>query len=487
MDSLRPSVAIPLLTFVLAASCSSSNSQSGSDAGSFNPGACPDRPAIGDYPADVAAVISNKCTTCHKNPPVNHAPFPLVSYTDTVGPDPVAPYQGQPIWQVMGQVIQPNANPHMPFGDAPQLTSAEFATLDGWLSSCALPSQSASDGGVEGNVLIADQFNNRVIEVNRQGSIVWSFGDGSSVPGPTSVVAPNDAERLPGGQTLIAGTGAPAGTEPTCTVDAGGCPDNRVIIVDDATGKIVWQFPPLGDASTDDMLNVPVAAAVVPAGADGSASAHVLITDQGTTPPGGGVGRIIEVDEATFDIVWQFPPATATTAQQLNSPNSAERLSNGNTLITDEGGNRVIEVKNDGTIVWQYPPVGTAADSGTALSGPAFASRLPNGDTLITDGINNRILEVTSETPPQTVLDLTMAGSSSSALNLPTRAVRLANNDTLIADQANDRVIEIDATPAHNVVFTYGMSGTAGSGANQLNMPYDAKVIGDYTGLTPPQ
>src|SRR5438309_5385074 len=89
-----------------------------------------------------------------------------------------------------------------------------------------------------GNILIADQFNNRVIEVDPQThAIVWHFGDGSVIPGPTSVVAPNDAERV-GNLTLISGTGAPAGAEPNCP---SGCPDNRVILVDQA-GKIVWQY-----------------------------------------------------------------------------------------------------------------------------------------------------------------------------------------------------------------------------------------------------
>ncbi len=43
--------------------------------------------------------------------------------------------------------------------------------------------------------------------------------------------------------------------------------------------------------------------------------------------------------------------------------------------------------------------------------------------------------------------------------------------------------------PLGNVVFTQGMIGAAGAGNsfNQLNAPYDAKVVGDYTGLTPPR
>ena len=54
-----------------------------------------------------------------------------------------------------------------------------------------------------GNILISDQFNNRVIEVDpASGSIVWQFGNGSSVAGPQSVVARPDAHcgyRRPAG------------------------------------------------------------------------------------------------------------------------------------------------------------------------------------------------------------------------------------------------------------------------------------------------
>ncbi len=436
--------------------------------------ACSNKPTSGSFPADVATVLAAKCQTCHRSPPVVDAPFTLLTYADTLKPDPIAPYAGMPIWQVMDIVIQPNGQPHMPFGNAPQLTAAEFQTLDGWLKACAPPAgsdggtaQSGGDGGgVEGDVLIADQYNNRVIEVTRLGQIVWSFGDGSSVPGPTSVVAPNDAERLPNGQTLISGTGTGAGTEPACPADGGGCPDNRVIIVDDATHAIVWQYGPDGLAS-------PVAATLVPT----SGGPHVLITDQGNA-------RVIEIDHATMNIAWQFPPAQgASTAQTLNNPNSAERLANGNTLIADEGGNRVIEVKTDGTIVWQYP---TTVNPAT-LSGPAFASRLANGNTLISDSNNNRIVEVDGASPPNVVLSYSTAmRNPQNSTPLPTRAVRLANGDTLISDQFNDQVIEIDATPSHAIVFSYGQIGVGGAGAGQLNGPYDAKVVGDYTGLTSP-
>jgi hypothetical protein len=95
-----------------------------------------------------------------------------------------------------------------------------------------------------GNILIADQFNNRVIEIDRDHNIVWHFGNGSPVAGPHSIVGTNDAQRV-GSFTLISGTGTPAGADPSCPDMVNGCPDNRVILVN-WKGEIVWQYGQTG-------------------------------------------------------------------------------------------------------------------------------------------------------------------------------------------------------------------------------------------------
>ena len=313
-----------------------------------------------------------------------------------------------------------------------------------------------------GNILISDQFNNRVIEVNPNNHrIVWHFGNQSSVAGPHSVVGVNDAQRV-GVFTLIAGTGAPAGSEPTCP---NGCPDNRVMLVN-PQGQIVWQYGKAGvTGSGPDELNTPVQNTWLP-------NTHVLITDQANE-------RVIEVT-LNKKIVWQYGQTGVSGEgfNQLNNPNSAELLANGHILIADENNNRVIEVDRHKNIVWSY-----GCSTCTQLSGAAFASRLPNGDTLITDSNNNRILEVdASGNVVSTYYTNTRPGSISAPL--PTRAVRLKNGNTLISDQFNDQVIEIDAN--QNIVFSQGTIAVSGNTFDLLNAPYDAKVVGDYTGLTPP-
>jgi hypothetical protein len=315
-----------------------------------------------------------------------------------------------------------------------------------------------------GNILIADQLNHRVIEVDpKTHAIVWQFGDGNSVAGPKSVVAPHDAQRV-GDWTLICGTGASARTDPNAPA---GSPDNRVLLVD-CSGKIIWQYGQAGVAGADaNQLNMPMCATFLPYG-------HILIADQGNQ-------RVIEVSLVAKQVVWQYGTTgtSGTTRNYLHDPTSALRLDNGNILIADQGNNRVIEVTRSHRIAWRH---GAPEDS-NALSGPAYACRLPNNHTLITDSGHNRVLEV--DRRGRTIMEFaTNKRAGSVADPLVWRAVRLKNGNTLISDQFNQQVIEIDSKS--NIVFTQGAIGTAGSGFNQLNSPCDAKVIGDYTGLTPP-
>jgi hypothetical protein len=313
-----------------------------------------------------------------------------------------------------------------------------------------------------GNILISDQFNNRVIEVDpRTKNIVWQFGNESSLPGPHSVVAPNDAERV-GNLTLISGTGAPAGSEATCP---SGCADNRVFLVNQA-GRIVWQYGQAGVTGAGfNELNTPVQATFLP-------STNILITDQAND-------RVIEVT-LRHEIIWQYGMTGVPGAgsDQLNTPNSAELLENGDVLIADESNNRVIEVNREKEVVWSYNNSGDP----TVLNGPAFASRLPDGDTLITDSNNNRVFEVD--------MNGNLVGSYYSTASvtvpnpLPTRAVRLFNGNTLISNQFAGQVIEVN--PEGNIVLSFGTLGVNDDAPGDLNAPYDAKEIGDYFGLTPP-
>ena len=87
------------------------------------------------------------------------------------------------------------------------------------------------------------------------------------------------------------------------------------------------------------------------------------------------------------EVVWELPG--------LESVHDADRLPNGNTLITQRTLGRVIEVDRDGEIL----------SSIEGLNSPSDADRLPNGNTLVAengtvrefdrDGQEARKLEIT--------------------------------------------------------------------------------------------
>ena len=341
------------------------------------------------------------------------------------------------------------------------------------LAVTAALSAGASDFNDRGNIVIADQFNNRVVEIDpATHKIVWTFGNGSDKPGPRSVVGVNDAERF-GPFTLISGTGTPpsnpASPLPGCSDPLNGCPDNRVFIVDE-DGEIIWQYGQDAVAGADfNQINTPVDAVFL-SSFPKHPGIHVMITDQGNS-------RIIVVN-LKHQIVWQYGMTLVPGIgpNQLNNPNSAQLLPNGHVLIADENNNRAIEVTVGKQLVRTFSAGGT-------VSAVAFASRLGNGHTLITDSNNNRIVEVNAADAIVWQY-VTNTDSTSNPAPLPTRAVRLRNGHTLISDQFNNRVIEV--TRDGHIVFQQGVLNVTGDGFNRLNGPYDAKVVGDYTGLTPP-
>jgi hypothetical protein len=320
-----------------------------------------------------------------------------------------------------------------------------------------------------GNILIADQFNNRVLEADPFGRIVWQFGLGPHDFSARSIIGVNDAQRV-GPFTLMAGTGIPPGVIPEAP---NGAADNRVLLVDQSK-RIVWQYGRFQQSGAGfNLLNTPVQCTWLP-------TSHVLITDQGNN-------RIIEVD-LNHRIVWQYPGPNTPEPEQLNSPNSAELLPNGHILIADENNNRAIEVSRVRRVVRTYTAGGT-------VGAVAFASRLPNSHTLLTDAGNSRAVEV--DALDNVVWEyFTDTEPFSVRAPFPSRAVRLLNGDTLISDQFNNRVIRVSR--AGRIVARYGLPLAGGGpignnvGYNSLSTqaglysPYDAKIIGDYTGLTPP-
>jgi hypothetical protein len=93
----------------------------------------------------------------------------------------------------------------------------------------------------------------------------------------------------------------------------------------------------------------------------------------------GGRSRVIAFDPATTQILWQYA-GTAEEPFESDVRASQERLANGNTLITEETGGRVIEVTPEGEIVWEFVnPVraeGRGENGGDMIPIVSWAQRL---------------------------------------------------------------------------------------------------------------
>jgi hypothetical protein len=85
------------------------------------------------------------------------------------------------------------------------------------------------------------------------------------------------------------------------------------------------------------------------------ANGNILVFDNGNFRAGVSTSytRVVEINPTTKAIAWQY---TDTPRQSFYCPfmGNAQRLSNGNTHITDAAGGRLFEVTAKGEVVWEY-------------------------------------------------------------------------------------------------------------------------------------
>ncbi|MDI4649605.1 aryl-sulfate sulfotransferase [Cohnella hashimotonis] len=152
---------------------------------------------------------------------------------------------------------------------------------------------------------------------------------------------------------------------------------NIIAITDRKTGKIVWQLGP--DFSKPEVKHLGWIvgqhhAHIIPRGLPGGG--NLLVFDNGGW---GGYGlpnpaspdglknavrdhsRVLEINPVTLEIEWQYTPTEAGYLAPLDSYrfyspyiSSAQRLPNGNTLITEGADGRIFEVTAAHELVWEY-------------------------------------------------------------------------------------------------------------------------------------
>jgi len=196
-----------------------------------------------------------------------------------------------------------------------------------------------------GNILISDTGKDRVLEIDREGNVVWSSEEWRGGTGKLSdgshLWYPNDAEETSEECILISDRN-----------------NSRAVEVD-RKGKIIWVYDKLKHCHDADRLP--------------NGNTMVASSDE---------NKVFEIDPGG-NIVWSYGDGSP---EMLNWPRDADRLENGNTLIADSKNNRVLEVDRNGKIAWSI---------NLGYSGfPYEADRLPNGNTLISSQQRRQIIEV---------------------------------------------------------------------------------------------
>ena len=140
-----------------------------------------------------------------------------------------------------------------------------------------------------------------------------------------------------------------------------------LVAIVDRVGSVVWQLGPDFSKTPEQRRIRQIIgqhhAHIIPPGLPGAG--NVLIFDNGGSSGYGspspiaanGVGiyaratsRIVEIDPVTLELVWSYANANFFST----NISSAQRLPNGNTLITEGAPGRLFEVTTEGDIVWEY-------------------------------------------------------------------------------------------------------------------------------------
>ena len=290
-----------------------------------------------------------------------------------------------------------------------------------------------------GDILIADDWNNRLLIVDPQGRVRWRFPSPGDLARGQNFKLPDDAFFSPDGRYVIA------------TQEE----DSVVSVISIAKHEIVYRYGTPG----------------VP----GSSNNHVSNPDDAMMMPGGG---LITSDIKNCRILLLAPPARqqhrprriiGTTGVcghnppgTFGSPNGAFPTTNGSYLVTEINSDWVTQMKLNGRVAWSTHPPGVAYPSDTNEVYPG------------------RYLTVDYSQPGQ-VVEFDSSGHRLwrfGGLNHPSLALPLPNGDILVNDDYNHRVIVIDPV-TNRIVWQYGHTGVPGTRPGYLNDP-------DGVDLTPP-
>jgi Kelch motif protein/putative pyrroloquinoline-quinone binding quinoprotein len=284
-----------------------------------------------------------------------------------------------------------------------------------------------------GLLLVADRGNDRLLVLDADRRVVWSYPSPDLPAPPVPFYFPDDAFWVHGGRAILVNE-----------------EENDVLTeIAYPSGRTLWTYghPRTPGSSVgyvhqpDDLYPYPGGGMVV---ADAS-NCRILFFG----PAGQPTGQIGTTGDCTPGL-----PAT------VGYPNASTPLPNGHLLVTELHAGAIAEVTRTGHPVWrvQIP----------ALSVPSDPQPLPDGTFLAVDFA-----------APGAVVRFTRTGkvlweyrptSGPGELDHPSLGAPLPNGLIAVNDDYNDRVVLIDPK-RDRIVWQYGVTNVAGTGHGHLRYP----------------
>jgi hypothetical protein len=307
--------------------------------------------------------------------------------------------------------------------------------------------------GPAGYILIADRGNNRILIVNPEHQVVYTFPDREDLARGRHLFFNDDTFIAPGGQALIANE-----------------EDNHAIVeisLVDRSLHVIFGHP--GESGSDKThLHTPDDAYVL---ADGT----VTVADAYNC-------RILFIREhrivrqiGTSSVCRHEPP------RYLDPVNGDTPLPDGAVMVSEVNGNYVDEIGPEGRLVMSVR---------APVEYPSDPQPLPGRRILLAD-----------YTSPGHVLIIDHHGrilwrygpaSGPGRLDHPSLAMALPNGDVAVNDDYRHRVVVIDPR-TNKIVWQYGHTDVPGTGAGYLNtpdgmdfVPYGPRGGPDYAAVVHP-
>lgn len=283
-----------------------------------------------------------------------------------------------------------------------------------------------------GRMLIADRGNDRLILVNAQKKVLWTFPSHAHPAPPGGFYFPDDAFFTHHGTGIISNEEQ----------------NERIVQLAFPSGKLAWSYGHAGVAGSEPgYLHEPDDAYLLGNGVISVADAQncrvLIISD----------AKKVLKEIGTPGVCQHEPP------HYLGSPNGDTPLPNGNILMSEVNGSYIDEITRTGKLIWSvHLPLSYVSDPQ-----PLAPDRYLVSDYSTPGGI----YEFNSAGK---ILWSYHPSSGNAMLNHPSLAEELPGGFIAANDDYRDRVVIIDKR-TKKIVWQYGHTGISGRGQNYLHIP----------------